>query len=448
MSSTHFFKEINSPRKSSRGNTRRRGAATGLRKFGNVENVVVEETFSTLTPTPIQAQNDTSDASKAGDGCYISATVQNKRYYGVLIDQKSLKEASEWWFKDEASSLDLNRRMKILRSQQIHQNIPQEECEDKMPSVEASLPRSADTVGLDEDGTASVTVTETTVFDQKETTPNASNSEENELKRPFPCDDKRDNKRSKVGEGPNSVTYASLSKKERILPPEQFKMTQPDRQVQKFRYVEQNVEDPGYRILLATYVNVLAAAGDDKHLAQAIQNACDEGGQFVENDCYYQYEVLGTTLGARYETKRTKDYGIRSSMGFHSFLHNTVLPEWYPLANLQLGQQRKVLNMLKMKRDHSGNAVQMQISSSTPTDTIPPSLVVSSGSADAILSATPSIPSDGMLMITSGTHMPMKPRPKPRFQIGVIGGGIAGLCKLLRDSLAAHGAQYHSFVSF
>ena len=434
--STHFFQDT--PRKSSRGNSRRRGAATGLRKSGNVDNVIVaEDPFYLILP-----QNDTSDANKAGEGCYISATVQNKRYYGVLIDQKSLKEASDLWFKDEASSLDLNRRMKILKSQQTQQEEQlQEECEDSKLSSEASLPRSTDTVGLNADDTANGTVTETTVSDQKETSLNVSNSEENELKRPLPGDDERDNKRSKLGEGPKSVTYASPSTKERILPSEQFKMTQPDRQVQKFRYVQQNVEDPGYRILLATYVNVLAAAGDDKHLAQAIQKACDEGGQFVENDCYYQYEVLGTTLGARYQTKRTKEYGIRSSMGFHSFLHNTVLPEWYPLANLQLGQQRKVLNMLKMKRDHSGNAVQQQISSSTPTDTIQPSLVASSGNADAILSATPSIPSDDMLMITSGTYMPMKPRTKPRFQIGVIGGGIAGLCKLLRNPLPADGAQ-------
>lgn len=38
--------------------------------------------------------------AKAGDGIYCSATISsNKKYYGVMIDQAALKEASILFFK-------------------------------------------------------------------------------------------------------------------------------------------------------------------------------------------------------------------------------------------------------------------------------------------------------------------------------------------------------------
>ena len=43
-------------------------------------------------------------------------------------------------------------------------------------------------------------------------------------------------------------------------------------------------------------------------------------------------------------------------MGFQSFLQTTSLPPWFPLSNLQV-DQHKVLDILSMKRDSSGNAV-------------------------------------------------------------------------------------------
>jgi len=89
---------------------------------------------------------------------------------------------------------------------------------------------------------------------------------------------------------------------------------------------------------------------------------------------------------------------LRMSMGFQSFLHNTLLPEWFPLSNLQVGQH-KVLSMLSMKKDHNGNVVwddeaRPKVDSST---IIPPQKEL----------------------------IPMEPRS--RYRICVVGGGIAGL---------------------
>ena len=92
----------------------------------------MDETFSLSLPTTDDSQSlsqsqsksrsrsqadsaAVSTATSAGEGCYISTTIHNKRYYGVLISQDSLKEASELHFMEEAKSLNLNRRMVDLR---------------------------------------------------------------------------------------------------------------------------------------------------------------------------------------------------------------------------------------------------------------------------------------------------------------------------------------------
>ena len=81
-----------------------------MRRHSQVENVKVEESFSFL------GNNEGNDTT--GDGVYVSAlTSTNKRYYGVLVDQSALKGASNLWFKDQADSLELNRRMKVLMEQ-------------------------------------------------------------------------------------------------------------------------------------------------------------------------------------------------------------------------------------------------------------------------------------------------------------------------------------------
>jgi Flavin containing amine oxidoreductase len=83
-------------------------------------------------------------------------------------------------------------------------------------------------------------------------------------------------------------------------------------------------------------------------------------------------------------------------MGFQSFLHNTQLPNWFPLSNLHVGQQ-KVLSMLNMKKDNNGNVVW--------DDT-----------------ARPYVDS---LTVSSSDLIPMESRS--RYRVCVVGGGIAGL---------------------
>jgi Flavin containing amine oxidoreductase len=85
-------------------------------------------------------------------------------------------------------------------------------------------------------------------------------------------------------------------------------------------------------------------------------------------------------------------------MGLQSFLQFTTLPNWFPLSNLKVGQQ-KVLSMLNMKKDSSGNVVWDD--SSKPF------------ANSSILNATPA------------KLIPMEPRS--RYRVCVVGGGIAGL---------------------
>jgi hypothetical protein len=51
-----------------------------------------------------------------------------------------------------------------------------------------------------------------------------------------------------------------------------------------------NGDNSGYRILLATFADLEAAAEDDDERSNAIEAACQSGGDFVGN-YYYQYEV-------------------------------------------------------------------------------------------------------------------------------------------------------------
>ena len=86
---------------------------------------------------------------------------------------------------------------------------------------------------------------------------------------------------------------------------------------------------------------------------------------------------------------------MRTSMGFDSFLQNTHLPSWFPLANMHIGQN-KVLSLLNMKKDNNGN-------------------VVWDAEAESAVAASS----------LTGTHVPMEGRS--RYRIAVMGGGIAGL---------------------
>lgn len=83
-------------------------------------------------------------------------------------------------------------------------------------------------------------------------------------------------------------------------------------------------------------------------------------------------------------------------MGFQSFLQTTPFPDWFPLSNLQVGQQ-KVLSLLNMKKDNNGNITWDESTNQY---------------ADGF-----KFPNEGLI--------PMEPRS--RYRICIVGGGIAGL---------------------
>lgn len=71
--------------------------------------MVVEQAFQ-LRESSSPSENE------AGSGCYVSTTINNKRFYGVLIEQGALQAATSLFFQDEASGLELNRRMEAMLS--------------------------------------------------------------------------------------------------------------------------------------------------------------------------------------------------------------------------------------------------------------------------------------------------------------------------------------------
>ena len=83
-----------------RSSRRKRSART------DIDHVHIDETFTLVG----------NDGEAVGNGHYISTELNNKRYYGVLISQDSLKNANDLHFQDEGFSLDLNRRMEALRT--------------------------------------------------------------------------------------------------------------------------------------------------------------------------------------------------------------------------------------------------------------------------------------------------------------------------------------------
>lgn len=91
-------------------------------------------------------------------------------------------------------------------------------------------------------------------------------------------------------------------------------------------------------------------------------------------------------------------HALRTSMGLQSFLNFTSLPNWFPLSNLKVGQQ-KVLSLLNMKKDSSGNVVWN--------------------------SSAKSLTNSSLLNVPQAKLIPMEPRS--RYRVCVVGGGIAGL---------------------
>jgi hypothetical protein len=149
------------------------------------------------------------NGDSVGDGYYVSTTINRKRYYGVLISQEALRQASDIFFQDEALSLEINKRMAFLQQKQIS---PEHEDDTK---------------------------------------------------------------------GKNNFCIKLDNKK-----------IDETHQVQKFKYCDETTSTSGYRVILATYANILEASNGDDELFEKIKVACDEGGNWV-GKYYYQYEVSG-----------------------------------------------------------------------------------------------------------------------------------------------------------
>jgi len=239
----------------------------------NFEELDIDEVF--------QFASGKNEESAVGDGYYVSTTINRKRYYGVLISQDALKQASDIFFQDEALSLEINKRMAFL--QQRHMS-------------------------------------------------------------PIDNDDDDDDVKGK-----NSNSCQKVSHKE-------FNETY---QVQKFKYYKETKNTSGYRVILATYANVLEASHGDDELFDKIKSACDEGGNWVGR-YYYQYEVKRNSLKALEDACRKEPDGLFTSMSFNSFLLSTQLPMWYPLRNVYTSRA-KVLNMLNLKTSKSGLSVKYNI---------------------------------------------------------------------------------------
>lgn len=368
-----------------------------------------------------------SNKEEVGEGCYVSATTSgNKRYYGVLIDQPSLKEASTMYFQDQSESLQLNERMKVLN--QKCEKVGGKKIDGIEHTSNGRLAHGSDNTASEVciaanghvakvDFTTGHNVSDMTALDSGLDTMNPN-------KLGTKLGDSPQPKRPKLDHGvaPDSTLSS------RLPAPPPVAVVGSERPVQKFKYVNpvpsigvrRNKEtDTGYRILVATFCSIEEAANGDAAKARSILTACEEGGNFLpdhkDDSYYYQYEVLPSALSCN-EGDAAKLDLMRTSMGFNSFLQNTVLPAWFPLSNLH--SQSKVLSMLNMKRDSKGN---VKWEGGQVNDA-----------------------SDDVNIIAGGTRLSMQQRKSNQYQIGVIGGGIAGLSccqelvsKLFNDGIDA-----------
>ena len=314
-----------------------------------------------------------------------------------MLDQSSLKEASTLYFQDQSDSLVLNERMKKLKSKGDQQ---------QQKSIEDKTQNSPDT--------------------------NVGNNDEKPIPSPVL---KKARLTSDIGfidekeHQKDSAVAPQTENENKVISSSEALYLEKERPVQKFKYVEEeqslvgvnggrrrkgkessmgNEKDTignNYRLLVATFSSVYEAACGNHNKAKAIYEACEEGGNFLSSSSdpyYYQYEVLPPSLTMDAESA-SKLSTIRTSMGFHSFLHGTVLPPWYPLSNIY--SHNKVLNLLSMKQTDNGKDTGLKNSKKN---------MEFSRSSD-------------IANIAGGTRLPMQARAKKQYRIGVIGGGIAGL---------------------
>lgn len=283
------------PSASRRRGRQSRGQRAKLRRNQDVEHVKVEDVFflskpksssigssnsqPSLVDDPPKQKNDNTIPSRhdeelvVGEGAYVTATIQNRRYYGVLIEQAAFQQASLLHFQDEASGIDLNRRMKALMRGKEHQQQEKEPQQQKQPA------NGHDKLSANAAGDYSTS----------------------------PASKKR----------PRDYSLTPVEGVTGDIQPQEIQSTTAaagvstargttndyDRPIQKFCYVmvnpkggagiigaEKGPPGGGYRVLLATYANLDAAAEDDQDRRLAIEAACRAGGDFV-GDHYYQYEV-------------------------------------------------------------------------------------------------------------------------------------------------------------
>jgi monoamine oxidase len=289
--------------------TRKRGRRGKPRKHTSIDDVTCEDPFALYLPGHSQPDNGSGASAAAGDGCYVSALIQNRKYYGVLFDQDALKAATKQHFMNEASSLELNNRMKSLASR-----------------IDGKTSNDADDIAEGQEP------------ESKRQRVDTNTSEKKSLEN-FALED--DNK---------SV------EKLRLIEPEGSP-------------ADKTASQP-YRELVATYASITAASEDDIEKALLIQDACRSGGGWVGKYYYHYEDPRGIMNGVAISEASRGTRSYRLSMGIDAFLRNTALPAWYPLANLECGQS-EIMNILNIKPDKKGGGISATASAASVETLLP-----------------------------------------------------------------------------
>ena len=244
---------------------------------------------------------------KVGEACYVAATVQNRRYYGVLVEQEALQAASTLYWQDQTTVMELHRRMRALQQagSATEAATTSSNREETKTKNQKDAKMNADADNIKEEATITNAEDETQGNDEKTGSPAGAKMD--------PADaitqDKETSAEKKqetvsMTHATDTATNQSAKAHSRKRPrdehsndaaahDEESSSTAMDvRAVQKFSYnATHNV-----RTLLATYSSIAAATLDcttsssSDGAATNIQKACDNGGGFC-GAYYYQYEV-------------------------------------------------------------------------------------------------------------------------------------------------------------
>ena len=272
--------------------TRRGNRGTKLRKGASVDHVQVELPFA-LGEGSGDGDNGGGDAQAdvapaVGEGCYVTATVGgSRRFYGVLVDQAAMRSASLLHFRNVASDLDLDRRMRGLYRSRGGGDDDGDSGDGGYTEEELG----EEGVGL---GEGNAIPGQPGSGSKKRPALHAS---------PSNADGGGEPKRRRSGGGVGSVVRAATHATTpggnlplQHLPPSP--QQQPRRQVQKFAYRDYGnggvgggaAVGGGCRTLVATYLDVESASEGDAGKRLRIESACNAGGNYV-GEYYYRYEV-------------------------------------------------------------------------------------------------------------------------------------------------------------